>query len=650
MCGIAGIYNLKRKTENEKREEVIKKMTDSIAHRGPDDEGFFIDENIALGHRRLSILDLSPAGHQPMFSPDSRYAIVFNGEIYNYKEIADELKVKGYKFKSNSDTEVILASYEEWGEKCLEKFNGMWAFCIYDSKENSIFCARDRLGVKPFYYWKNEETFVFASEIKAILEYPGMERVPNDQMVYDYLLHSFSDHTDQTFFKNIHQLLPGHFLKIQEARNKIQTEKEIEIHKYWDIPTRQAKISEEEAIKKLQEIFADSVNLRLRSDVAVGSCLSGGLDSSSIVVQVNELIKKDLETGEKRDLEKSIGEIQKTFSSVYKEKEFAKADEKEFIDEVIEKTKVKPYFTESDPSRLWKDLEKLTWHQDEPFGSTSIYAQYNVFGLAAENKVKVMLDGQGADEMLSGYLGTAGIYFAQLFSQGKWFRMMKECQDFRKIHPSVSNGAIFRNVIFALTQSFKGKFYNWIFRLSRKDALGVYNDKFVAKNFHAFSLPGKFSDVFKDFNYWLIKHTSLPLLLHWEDRNSMAHSIESRVPFLDYRLVEFVFSLPDDLIIKEGITKYILREAMKPLLPEKIYNRQDKVGFATPEEIWFKKYVRSDLEIIINSDSFKSRPYFNWPNVKKYFDEVMEGKRKFDFTIWRWISLEMWMRRFIDKR
>jgi len=632
MCGIAGIYNLSGKPKAES-EKLVRQMTDSIAHRGPDDEGFFIDDKIALGHRRLSILDLSEAGHQPMFSQDKNLVIVFNGEIYNYKEIAEELKTEGYQFKSGSDTEVILASYDKWGKGCLEKFNGMWAFAIYNIKNSTLFCARDRLGVKPFYYYKDENAFIFASEIKAILEYQDVKKTPNDQIIYDFLAHGFSDHTEETFFKGIKQLLPGHYLEIQNWK--------LEISQYWDLdPDKKLELTDQQAINNFKELFEDSIKLRLRADVAVGSCLSGGLDSSSIVATANNLLRQDKSSA------KSLGERQKTFSSVYEREEFKKANEKQYIDKVIQQTEVEPHFIEPNPLNLWQNLQELAWSQDEPFGSTSIYAQWNVFKLAKENKIKVMLDGQGADEMMAGYLGIFGTYLYELFRQGNWGMMFREIREFRAKHPDISLATIGRNFGFTMSQALPKSIFEWFFKKTRNTKF--LDEKFVEKNYHAFKLPGYYKNLLKDYSYWSVKNVSLPSLLHWEDRNSMIHSIESRVPFLDYRLVEYIFALPDNQIIRDGVTKYILREAMRDLLPEEIYNRQDKVGFATPEEIWFKKYVRSQLEEIINSDSFKSRKYFNWPKLKEYFDEVMAGKRKFDFTIWRWISLEMWMRKFID--
>lgn len=639
MCGIAGIYNLESRIKNQESSNDIKNMLGCLVHRGPDDEGVFESGKIALGHRRLSILDLTKAGHQPMISSDKNLVIVFNGEIYNYREIAVELEELGHKFESSSDTEVILAAYQEWGEQALEKFNGMWALAIYDLKKDELFLSRDRMGVKPLYYFRNENIFAFASEIKALLAHPDVKAKPNDQMIYDYLANGFTDHTEQTFFKGIKQLLPGHRLKITD--NGQRTTDNI----FWDIdPDKKIELTDEKAAENFRDLFEDSVRMRLRSDVTIGSCLSGGLDSSSIVLAVNELLNKEKEST------KSVGERQKTFSAIYKSPEFAKANEKPYMDLVIEKTKVEPHFVEPDPANLWQNIQKLVYAQDEPFNSTSIYAQMMVFKLAGENKMKVMLDGQGADEILGGYLPSLGYYFAELFKTGKWGKLKREISDFKKVHPDFNIKSLYRNMVFALAQGLPNWLYNILSANARKGAISFLDRRFVKKYGHSFKLPRYFKDQFKDFSYWQLKQVSLPSLLRYEDRNSMTYSIESRVPFLDYRLVEFIFALPDSQIIQNGISKWVLRDALKDLLPEAIYNRQDKVGFATPEEIWFKKYIRSNIEELINSESFKNRPYWNYKDLKIYFDEIMSGKRQFDFTIWRWINLELWMREFIDSK
>lgn len=632
MCGITGIYNLNSKSQNQNSKLIIEKMTDTLVHRGPDDEGYFIDKNIALGHRRLSIIDLTKAGHQPMKFGD--FIIVYNGEIYNYLEIREELIAKGYQFKTRTDTEVILAAYQEWGEKCLSRFNGMWAFAIYDVKKNELFCSRDRLGVKPFYYYQDHNQFIFASEIKALLAHPQIQAESNNQIIYDYLTYGFTDHSQETFFKNICQLSPAHYIKIN--KNNIIDKK------YWDIEEKPVNLAEGQLVKKFQELFRDAVNLRLRSDVAVGSCLSGGLDSSSIVAQVNALLRE-------QGFISSIGKKQKTFSSIYSSQLDQMANEKKYIDLIIQQTEVSANFIEPNPKKLIKDLEHLIYLQDEPFGSTSIYAQYNVFRLAHQKKTTVILDGQGADETLAGYLPDFGIYLAEMARQKRFWQIIKNLWQFRKLHPNYPLSNIFKAFGFIISQIFFGFCLKPIFFLSQQKNINLLKHEFAHQNFHVFKMPNKFKNWFKNFNWWQVSKMSLPSLLHWEDRNSMGFSVESRVPFLDYRLVEFIFSLPDDLIIRDGKTKYILREALHRLLPEAIYNRHDKIGFATPEARWLTKNLKPEIDQILASPSFQSRPYWIASKVQKYWQNILTGKEKFNFTIWRFINLELWLRKFIDK-
>lgn len=630
MCGIAGIYKITNRI-NEEDKLLVKKMTNSLIHRGPDDEGYFFNSQAALGHRRLSIIDLTSAGHQPM-RRDS-LVITFNGEIYNYNEIRQDLIFKGYTFKTKTDTEVILAAYQEWGEKCLDHFNGMWAFVIFNTLNGELFCSRDRMGVKPFYYYRDRNKFIFASEIKAILEDPTFKREPNNKIIYDYLVYGFTDHTKDTFFKDINQVLPGTFIKIKGENIK---------HKrYWSIdPAKKANKTNSDLQSEFRNLFNNSVNLRLNADVPVGSCLSGGLDSSSIVMTINKILKEKKAS--------NINRWQKTFSSIFKGNEFNKINELKYIKKVVAETKAKAFYIEPDYKKLWYEIKKIIRFQDEPFGSTSIFAQYEVFKLAKQKKVKVLLDGQGADELLAGYFGTSGIYFISLIKQLKLFQAMSEYISFNKKHPtSVARKKVLRNILFILSQKLPYKFYGLVLR--KFYTKSYLNKKFLQENNNIYKLPNHFKrDIFKDFNLFLLTSISLPQLLHWEDRNSMSNSIESRVPFLDYRLIEFVFSLPSEMIIKNGVTKYILRESMKQLLPKAIYNRQDKIGFATPEEIWFKKYLSREIKKIVYSESFKKRPYFEWEKFVKYYEDFLSGKQSFDFAIWRCINLELWLREFID--
>lgn len=614
--------------------KILLDMTRALAHRGPDDEGIFIDQNIGLGHRRLSIIDLSLSGHQPMFYDNKNLAIVYNGEIYNYLEIRDELQKKGYQFKSQTDTEVILASYQEWGPNCLNKFNGMWALAIYDRKKKLIFCARDRLGVKPFYYFFDKNKFIFASEIKAILKHPEISAKQNDHIIWDYLVCGLVDHSEETFFQGIKELRGGHYLELKIENCKLK------INQYWDLDPKKRtdQKNDQYYIEQFKELFLDSVRLRLRSDVPIGTCLSGGLDSSAIVSAVNEFLKQDGKIDQ-------IGQWQKTFSSVFDKKKYSGCDEREFINEMIKKTKVKSHLVFPDDKKLIQEIDKVIYHQDYPFGSTSIYAQWNVFRLAKQNKVKVMLDGQGSDELLAGYHPFFGIYFFKLLRNFQFFRFFSEIVSYSKKHQ--------KPILTVFSELFLDSIKRGILgpTLSKrlKDKWQEY-DLFLPNFRHKykpFKLDVKTNDIFKRG-----LHNSLEIglasLLRYEDRDSMAFSLESRVPFLDYRLVEFIYYLPDNQKIRNGETKWVLRQALKGILPEKVRKRQDKIGFATPEEIWMKEALGKDMQKVFSSEKFESRGYFQKGKTTEMFNKYLQGQIKDYHLFWRLYNLEKWFRIFID--
>jgi len=632
MCGITGIVNLKRMPANRL---FLEKMNASLAHRGPDDEGFWVDphaKNIGLAQRRLSILDLSPLGHQPMFYDNRNLVIVFNGEIYNYLEIREELIKLGYKFHSQSDTEVILASYKEWGTKCLDKFNGMWAFVIYDRKNDLIFAARDRMGVKPFYYLYDRKKFLFASEIKGILAHPEVKAIPNEKIVWDYLIYGLVDHSEETFFQDIRELLGGHYLILKNGK--------IKISKYWDLDPKKEtpRLSDKSLQEKFQELFFDSVKLRLRSDVPIGTCLSGGLDSSAIVCVINNFLKEEGKIAQ-------IGEWQKTFSAAYDSRKYKGCDERPFIKSVVAKTKAKSRLVFPSGDKLVKEIKDVIWYQDYPFCSTSIYAQWNVFRLAKQNGVKVMLDGQGSDELLAGYHPYFGIYFAELLKEFNIPRLVYEAVAYSKKHE--------RPVIAIFKELFSG--------LARRGILGSIASRFMHNQWPEYTvflpewrnkyrsptLDRPTGDFLKDGLHNHLKY-SLTSLLRYEDRDSMAFSIESRVPFLDYRLVEFVYSLADNQKIRQGETKWIMRQSLKGILPEKIRNRQDKIGFATPEEYWLKEELGKEMKKVFTSDKFQSRGMFVKGKASKLFEKYLKGEIKNYQLFWRLYNYEMWMRVFID--
>ena len=542
MCGIAGIYNL---NQSQVSLTNLKKMTDVITHRGPDGEGHWLNSNgtVGFGHRRLSIIDLTENGKQPMHYADGRYTITFNGEIYNYIELKNELKLKGYQFVSDTDTEVLLALYDLKKEACLQDLDGMFSFAIWDEKLQTLFCARDRFGEKPFHYFKNDNEFVFASEIKQFWEL-GIDKKINQEKLLTYTKTGALENSNritETFYQSIEKLDAAHYLMIN-------ADKKISIQKYWDIHTHVKPFEGtiEQAAELFLQLFTNSIRLRLRSDVAVGSSLSGGLDSSSIVMLIDALKGNEIK--------------QNTFSARFKN--FSK-DEGEHVEEVVKACKnVNVHYTWPDKDYFEESFEKVTYHQDEPFGSASIVAQYSVMELAKKNNVTVLLDGQGADEYLAGYLPYYHTYLSQLFySNSKLYE--SEISAYNLFHqlssPYLNNSK---------TESVRMK----LGRIRRK----ILNQNLPYKN--------ALQSVLKE-NTTV---NGLKELLRYADRNSMAHSREVRLPFLSHKLVEFVFSLPDEFKLNNGWTKFVLRKSMDKILPPSICWRVDKIGYEPPQHLWIK--------------------------------------------------------------
>jgi len=604
MCGIAGQYCYNGGVPDT---ELLARMSALLAHRGPDGEGAEVRGTMGMVYRRLAIIDLSPDGLQPMTNEDSTLWLVFNGEIYNFIELREELIAKGHRFHSHSDSEVILHAYEEWGTRCLQRFNGMWSFALWDEREQHLFCARDRFGIKPFYYTECKGSFLFASEIKALLAHPDAGKHPDDEMLGTFLAWGVQDHTHRTMFENVLQLSPAHAMII--TREGAQPP-----YQYWDVTVNaelQSQVPDEEIASRFLSHLREATRIHLRSDVAIGTCLSGGIDSSTLSVLINSLISEEAPS--------SVGSRQKTFSVVFSDKRF---DESHFIDEVIAGSGIDAHRTEPDPAMLREDIDRLIWVQDEPFGSLSIYAQFCVMRLARGN-VKVVLDGQGADELLGGYLAYQVSYIRNLSRTGHLGKALMEFSGFLRYHRE-----FFRS---ALTQL--------MVRRKRRDLL-------------TFSVPpvdryaGDLAHVLR---YELVS-TNLPALLHYEDRNSMAFSIESRVPYLDFRLVEYIASLPLDQKIRHGLTKVALRNAVKGLLPESIRCRRDKMGFVTPEEVWMREDLRPFVLEIMRSNTFRERRYWNANAVLKDYQAFLDGKSTYSPEVWRIFCTELWLRKFFDDR
>jgi len=595
---------------------MIEKMNLALKHRGPDDQSTYMDELVTLGHRRLSIIDLSPAGRQPKCNEDESIWIVFNGEIYNFQEIRPVLEKAGHKFSSNTDTEVIIHAYEEWGEGCVERFNGMWAFAIYDKNNEKLFLSRDRFGVKPLYFCRTERGLIFSSEIKGILEHPVV-RAAHDKTVYDFLVLGFADHQPQTFFQGIERLMPGENLIYSLSC------KHLERFRWYDLNEKieRIKISEENAAERIRCLFIDSVRFRMISDVPVGSCLSGGIDSSSIVHAMREISK--------------IKEI-KTFSMIFPGK---RLDESSYIKEIVGATNVDAHSVSPTSDDLQKDLIDLIRTQEEPFSSLSIYGQYKVMELANKNGMKVLLDGQGSDEIFAGYF----IYYKYYFFESLLHLRLKESMlTAERMKNKLQDMVLFpaMTILSAL-----GLSSGWIRNL------WLTRFKYL-KGFEDVMLANPLTDRGFDLNRALhsdLTCYAIPQLLRYEDKNSMRWSIESRVPFLDYRLVELAMSLSSSCKIRKGTTKYILRRAMKGLVLKRILERTDKIGFATPDESWMRvPECASFIESLMKSEEFQARKYWKPEEANRMLQEHLSGKKNQEEALWRIISVELWLRSFID--
>lgn len=578
MCGIAGILSERKDVESAS----LQKMADALAHRGPDGQGIWVNETAQVGfaHRRLAIIDLSNAAAQPMHYLN-RYTIVYNGEIYNYIELREQLIKLGYHFATKSDTEVILAAYHQYGTGCFNMLDGMFAFAIWDSEREELVAVRDRFGEKPFYYSNYNGVFSFASEMKALWAICIGKNVCND-MLANYLVFGQVQSPSvpsQTFYTGINCLPPAHYLHVGMYT------KEVKVQPYWKLESKQINIGVEEAGQKLQELLTNSINKRLRSDVQVGSSLSGGLDSSSIVSIISG-IKKDKENF-------------KTFSAVFPGFE---KDESKYIELVKDKFGVQNFSITPSAEGLINDFEKLAYHQEEPFPSASIYMQYKVFQLAKEHGIKVLLDGQGADETLSGYTKYIHWFLQELFVSGKLALFNKEKKAF-----GIDLGI--KNFAAAFLPKATAK------KLESRELNAVANNPFLTDGFKHGLQNAKHihKPVVTKLNDMLAFNTTvmgLQELLRFCDRNSMAHGVEVRLPFLNKELVEFVFSLSAEHKMYNGQTKFLLRKIMRGRLPDEIVFRKEKIGFEPPQQQWMshptlKEYVMAARQQLISRQILK---------------------------------------------
>lgn len=620
MCGIAGLVGARPVDR-----ATVAAMTDLLAHRGPDDSGLWSspDARCVLGHRRLSIIDPSPAGHQPMIS--GAHVVTFNGEIYNYLELAERLKQEGEHFQTSSDTEILLAAYRRWGEKCVCEFNGMFAFAIYDADRRVLFCARDRFGEKPFLFRAGNEFFAFASEYKALLRIERTIDRIDDVRLARFLFHPSQGLDDgiNTVFPGIMQLPPAHTLTLDLERLTWR------IARYWDVrpDASAAALSEMDAQHRFRELLTDSVKLRLRSDVPQGSCLSGGLDSSAVVCIARELLGDDTPYD--------------TFTGRFPG---SNADEGEWADEVVRAAHTRSHIAEPTPEGLLAEIADFAWHNELPTGSASQYAQWCVFRLAKETGITVLLDGQGADELLGGYEQYFGPYLASLAPQDQATERAKIAARYplglASKRERLSRG-LPRRVAHGLAGALN----------AGSDAAFGLAWPVAERMYHALPKPGAAPD-FHPLGAALHRDmlsATLPVLLRYGDRNSMAHSREVRLPFCDHRLAEFVFSLPPAYLMGGAETKRLLRGSLAGVLPEKIRTRWNKQGFVPPQVDWFRGSLGPAARAVIEDPSFRDSTFWRAGWWRSALDRFQKGETALASVLWRPFMEHAWRTHFVER-
>ncbi len=593
MCGIAGLV---RKDGGNVLSSDLKKLTDLVMHRGPDDEGVYIKGNVGLGHRRLSIIDLSASGHQPMIYGNLK--IVFNGEIYNYLELREELKAVNFSFSTGTDTEVIAASYLHWGQDCVNHFNGMWAFVIFDEEKNILFCSRDRFGVKPFYFVNTDSIFSFGSEIKQ-LHSLGFNRV-NVQILLDFLFIGYQNHTSETFFKEVQQLEPGRNLVFDVSSNNMVISRYYQLELFEEVRS----LSIDDAAKLYEEKIQEAIRLRLRSDVRVGTCLSGGLDSSYIASVASKYYRES--SGER-------------FMSITAQSGDSKNDETAYAKMVIDKAGLNGKFVFPSFENMKEDIDKVVYHQEEPFSDPSIVMQYFVMKFAKENECTVLLDGQGGDETLLGYERYYISFLKSIpaSSFGKWFKKIR------------ANSKLSFAEVISYYFYFSFPFVRSVRLRNRMRGLKKEYKKYLKSEFiYEYATASK--NVFQ-LQALEITRTQLRSLLNYEDKNSMTWSIETRLPFLDYRALETAVSINPSYKIRDGWSKFILRKIGSKVLPEEIAWRKNKIGFEPPK--WFWEITPENDRLITHSRILNTL----YEDVSKVKDPV---------TRWKFLSIAMWEKKF----
>lgn len=625
MCGIAGIIGA-----DPVNARLLQDMISTMGHRGPDGEGTWsAAANVELGHKRLSILDLSEAGHQPMLDANGRFALTFNGEIYNYREVADELALQGVMFRSHCDTEVLLEAYKRWGTACLDKLNGMFAFALYDSTREVLFCARDRYGEKPFLFASGDDFFAFASEYKALLRHPGLSLGLDDMRLLQAAHNGASglDGDRQTVFNDVQQLLPGEAMEINV--HSLQRR----IWSYWSIEPAQVKDTrpEQAVFDEFRELLIDSVRLRMRSDVSVGSCLSGGLDSSAIVCIARRLMGAE--------------EPYSTFTGRFPG---SHADEWRYAEQVVQAAGTRSHVVEPGAERFLDDLPEFIWFNELPVGGSSQYAQWCVFRLAREHGVTVLLDGQGSDEALGGYEQYFAKYVQALRQTGDTGRLASELPRIRQRYPQALTPPAR-----SLRERLPFRFRHWLANHRGMGTNLLYGLEYgVARRVGEANTMPELAG-FNPLTNALLQDSFgrfLTTLLRYGDRNSMAHSREVRLPFCDHRIAEFVMRLPPHMLMGEIQTKRLLRESMRGILPEGIRTRWNKQGFRPPQETWFESPRFLELaHDVLASAGFRGRGYWQCDWWSDALQRLEHGQAALNQTLWGPLIIELWRQHFLER-
>lgn len=615
MCGIAGTYGYGPDSE-----AIAARMSATIAHRGPDGEGMIGVGSAQLAHRRLSIIDREH-GAQPMSTEDGRYTIVYNGEVYNYLELRRELEELGQVFTTDSDTEVLLRAHAQWGTAAYDRFNGMFAFAIHDAETDTLTLARDHFGIKPLYYRVDEDgRLLFGSEIRALLGAKVFTPAPDDRAVYRYLKFRIQDDDEQTFFAGIKRLMPGQVATVDASGLRVEPFTRLQ-EELREIAAQPGRPLSDEVIAEYRERFEHAVRLRLQSEVPVGTSLSGGLDSSAVAA----VIARHLRENPSDESYAAVGSRQNTFSAVFPK---STNDEERYVDALLNdyQGQITAHKIHPSPDLFLEDLRDFVRTQEEPIISTGPYAQFAVMREATKH-VTVLLDGQGADEMMAGYNPYFYVYLNQLKRQKRYVELAREVAGSQDILRKLARA------------KYSGR--------TSVPIEALLDNAFVAAHEHE-----QVSSVRDDLKERLLEDTfraSLPSLLRYEDKNTMRFSLEGRVPFVDKELLKFLFSLDESAIIHQGWNKRILREAMDGILPDMISKRRNKIGFTTPEAEWFRRTKDSLLEIF-TSETFAARRYVDAPTVIALFKDYMANPDKHGtLMFWRLLNIELWIREFFDE-